>query len=80
MNVDQVNTHLARGEARVPGLFPRLDELARAPFVFEVDFGLAELPEEAGLVLVRGARQYGKSTWLESWLRRTVETHGPAAA
>lgn len=80
MNVDQVNASLARGEVRVPGLFPRLDELAEAPFVFEVDFGLSELPEEPGLMLVRGARQYGKSTWLEGQLRDTIETYGPGTA
>lgn len=80
MNVDQINAALARGALDEPGLFPRLEQLARAPFVFRVDFGLRELPREPGLVLVRGARQYGKSTWLEGELRRTVTEHGPGSA
>lgn len=62
MNVRSVNERLLRGEVAVPGVFPHLDALAASPFVFRFDFGLAELPEEPGLILVRGPRQYGKST------------------
>ena len=74
------NACLARGELDSTGVFPALDELRRAEFVFEVDFGLDELPTEPGIMLVRGARQYGKSTWLEAELRRTIEQFGAATA
>lgn len=80
MNVREINQHLVRGETRVDGLFPHLETLAASPFVFEVDFGLAELPTEPGLIAVRGPRQYGKSTWLEGMLQATVTSHGPASA
>lgn len=62
------------------GVFPHLETLARAPHVFPVDFGLKELPPEPGVLLIRGARQYGKSTWLEGELRRTIQTWGPGTA
>ncbi|MBD3335424.1 MAG: AAA family ATPase [Candidatus Eisenbacteria bacterium] len=80
MDVKQANEHLLHGRLDVPGLFPHLEDLAAAPFVFEVDFGLPELPTEAGLILVRGPRQYGKSTWLESQVRSTIERFGPGTA
>ncbi|MGH7820435.1 MAG: AAA family ATPase, partial [Candidatus Binatia bacterium] len=31
-------------------------------------------------ILIRGARQYGKSTWLEGAIRDTVRRHGPGSA
>jgi predicted AAA+ superfamily ATPase len=45
-----------------------------------VDFGLEELPEQPGLIVVRGPRQYGKSTWIEDQLAKTIENHGPGSA
>ena len=80
MNVDDLNRALLEGRIDVPGLFPRLDALKEQSFVFHADFGLERLPEEPGVILVRGARQYGKSTWLEGQLRQTVEQHGPGSA
>ena len=80
MNVRQINEHLLRGSTAERGLFPHVDGLRSAPFVFVVDFGLAELPEQPGVLLVRGPRQYGKSTWLEAELKGTVESYGPATA
>ena len=59
---------------------PHLEGVARSSFVFRHSFGLDVLPEEPGLILVRGARQYGKSTWLEGQLKATVEDHGPGSA
>ena len=50
------------------------------PRTFRFSFGLDELPQEPGVILVRGPRQYGKSTWLELMLRDTVEDHGPGSA
>jgi len=54
--------------------------LKEAPFVFKFDFGLEELPEEPGIILVRGPRQYGKSTWLEQQILATIDRHGPGSA
>jgi predicted AAA+ superfamily ATPase len=44
------------------------------------DFGLAELPREPGIIVIRGPRQYGKSTWLEYQLRETLRQFGPRTA
>ena len=80
MNVKQINVCLLRGDLAAPRLFPHLDELAGSRFKFEMRFGLDSLPEAEGVLLVRGPRQYGKSTWLESKLRETIATHGPGSA
>ncbi len=80
MDVNEINRALERGVSDRPDLFPHLDRLRRSPFVFERDFGLSRLPDEPGVITVRGARQYGKSTWLEGQLRGTVEAHGPGSA
>lgn len=80
VNVDQVNEALLAGKLDAPGLFPRLEALAGAPAVFRFEFGLDELPEAPGVILIRGARQYGKSTWLEGAIRETVRRHGRGTA
>ena len=80
MDALRTNQVLSRGEVGTPGLFPHLEGVARSSFVFRHSFGLDVLPEEPGLILVRGARQYGKSTWLEGQLKATVEDHGPGSA
>jgi predicted AAA+ superfamily ATPase len=61
-------------------LFPHLEALGTDQPLFRPDFGLDELPEEPGLLLVRGPRQYGKSTWLEGRIRTTVTRAGPGSA
>ena len=80
VNVDEVNRALLAGNLDLPGLFPRLESLGNAPAVFRLEFGLDELPTEPGVILIRGARQYGKSTWLEGAMRETVRRHGPGTA
>jgi uncharacterized protein len=80
VNVNQINDCLLRGEIDRPGVLPHHASLARAPFRFQFDFGLPDLPLEPGVLLIRGARQYGKSTWLEGSIHRTVEEHGPGSA
>ena len=80
MNVSEINQSLAAGKTDRPGLFPHLDALAANAYIFPVDFGLGSLPVEPGVLLIRGARQFGKSTWLEGELRRSVVEHGPASA
>ena len=39
-----------------------------------------ELPAEPGIILIRGPRQYGKSTWLELELRNTLQEFGRGSA
>jgi predicted AAA+ superfamily ATPase len=80
MDLRTTNDLLLRGELDRPGLFPHLEELAFSPVRFEPAFGLGELPAEPGVLFIRGARQYGKSTWLEARLRETVAAHGPGTA
>lgn len=80
MNVKQINESLLRGDIDKPGVFPHLEILKQARHIFKMDFGLDELPEQPGLILVRGSRQYGKSTWLESRIKKTVEEFGPGSA
>jgi uncharacterized protein len=80
VNVEGVNAALADGSLDLPGLFPRLEALRDAPAVFRVELGLDALPTEPGVLLIRGARQYGKSTWLEAAMRDTVRKHGPGTA
>ncbi|GMV38437.1 MAG: hypothetical protein AMXMBFR64_01530 [Myxococcales bacterium] len=80
MNVDHINEALFRGELDRPGVLPHVRALGDAPFVFRQSFGLDSLPEEPGVILVRGARQYGKSTWLERQIAETIEQYGPGTA
>ncbi len=80
VNVDEVNRALSLGELGLPGLFPRLEALSTAPAIFQMELGLDRLPTEPGVILIRGARQSGKSTWLERVMRETIEEHGPGSA
>lgn len=80
MDVKQINAALAAGSIDAPGVFPHLEELRDQDYVFKVQFGMDSLPERPGMILVRGARQYGKSTWLEKEVRTTIETFGPGSA
>lgn len=79
MDGKQVNAALSAGRIDEPGLFPKLEVLEHSPFRFGVDFGLDELPAEPGVILIRGARQYGKSTWLQEQIQRTVRQFGPGS-
>jgi predicted AAA+ superfamily ATPase len=80
VNVNEINTLLLDGKLDTPGLFPHLEQLADQRFQFRVEFGLPHLPEEVGIISIRGARQYGKSTWLEQQLKMSVETYGSGSA
>lgn len=80
MNVRFVNECLLRGETHAPGQFPHLDRIERGGLSFPIDFGLPQLPDAPGVLVVRGPRQYGKSTWLEGQLRATVAQAGPGSA
>lgn len=80
MDIQTLNTKLAEGAIDQPGMFGHLDALKKAPFIFDIDFGLKALPCEPGILMIRGARQYGKSTWLEQALIKTVKEFGPGSA
>lgn len=80
MNVDQKNELLARGEIEREDMWPHIVEFESKAATFPFEFGLDELPKEPGLIVVRGPRQYGKSTWLELELRDTVNEFGPGSA
>lgn len=80
MDISTLNQMLADGKYDEPGQFPRLEQLKQMSFQFEIDFGLKKLPEENGILLIRGARQYGKSTWLEQQIKDTVRTFGSGTA
>ncbi len=80
MDIASLNIQLGQGNIDQPGLFPQLDKLKALPLVFNIDFGLTILPEEAGILMVRGARQYGKSTWLEQQLYDTIQEFGAGSA
>ncbi len=80
MNVEARNQLFLQGKTDTEGLFPQLDELKKQTLKFNFDFGLKELPQEPGLLLIRGARQMGKSTWLEEKLYKTLSDFGKASA
>ncbi len=80
MNVSETNTLLATGTLDHPELWPSRATLAQQPLQFDFEFGLNELPEAPGLITVRGARQFGKSTWLESQLRASIKKYGRGSA
>ena len=80
MNVNEINQRLAVGGTDDEGLLPHVEDLKRVPFRFDLDFGLQRLPLQEGVIAVRGARQYGKSTWLELQVLATVKEFGPGTA
>lgn len=80
MKLDEINRHLTEGKFDDPGILPHVDNLKEVPYVFNFDFGLSHLPEEPGLLLIRGPRQYGKSTWLEMQIKNIISRKGPGSA
>lgn len=80
MNVSEINAALFRGHIDAPGVLPHLARLAAQPLQFNIDFGLTNLPKSPGILMIRGARQYGKSTWLQAQIRATIEHFGPGSA
>jgi predicted AAA+ superfamily ATPase len=80
VNVSDINSRLSAGETSPGEFLPHLQDLRRSPRQFRFSFGLDTLPEEPGIIVVRGPRQYGKSTWLEQQIEATIRTHGPGTA
>ena len=80
MNVNEINLLLLNGKIENDELWPNLTALASHPIQFPFEFELKELPLDPGLITIRGARQYGKSTWLELHLKKTIERFGSGSA
>lgn len=80
MDVNQKNLLLAEGKIDRDDLWPNLRQMESQVLQFRFHFGLDELPKEPGLIVVRGPRQYGKSTWLELSLYESIKEFGKASA
>lgn len=80
MNVDERNQHFLSGKVDRDDLWPKVTEYEDRRFQFRWEFGLDELPRNAGLITIRGPRQSGKSTWLELKLLSTLEDFGAGTA
>ncbi|OGQ21286.1 MAG: hypothetical protein A3I05_06940 [Deltaproteobacteria bacterium RIFCSPLOWO2_02_FULL_44_10] len=80
MDVKTLNRLLAEGQVDREDMWPRIVEMESKAAQFRFEFGLDELPLEPGLILIRGPRQYGKSTWLDMQLRWSIQDHGKASA
>ena len=80
MDVNQRNSHFAKGDIDRLDLWPKLEEYESHAISFRFDFGIRELPNEPGIITIRGPRQYGKSTWLEQSLRDTLVDFGKGSA
>ena len=80
LDKNKINQSLIDGDIASPGVLPHLDNLKTIPFVFKQDFGLPILPQEPGILMIRGPRQYGKSTWLEQQVANTISEFGPGSA
>ena len=74
MNVVNRNTLYLKGEY-AEGAFPHLEGLPSVGLL-PCDFGLPDLPEDPGVIVIRGPRQFGKSTWLEQQIRNTLDRFG----
>ncbi len=80
MDVTAVNEALIHGKWQSKGVLPHLEALDEAKFRFAFNFGLSSLPLEPGIIMIRGPRQYGKSTWMEQSIASTIESYGPGSA
>jgi len=80
MNTREINRALSIGAIDAKGVLPLAESIKKEPIIFKMQFGLDELPPEPGLIVIRGARQYGKSTWLQQKIAHTVKTFAPGSA
>lgn len=76
MDVKTINHLLAEGNIDRDDMWSRIVEMESKAHQFRFEFGLNELPKEPGLIIIRGPRQYGKSTWLDMNLRWSAEEFG----
>jgi len=80
MNCDERNRLFSEGNLDREDLWPKTSEYESRRFQFRWEFGLSDLPKQPGIITIRGARQIGKSTWLEFRLKDTLEDFGPGSA
>jgi len=80
LNNIEINQNLLNGDIHVKGVLPHLEQLSNLPFLFEQNFGLTKIPLEPGIIMIRGPRQYGKSTWLEQEIKKTIQQFGAGSA
>jgi len=80
MRTQTINEYLFRGKIDHIDLLPHFQNLQQQPYIFNIDFGLKKLPTEPGILIIRGARQYGKSTWLEQQIYNTIQEFGAGSA
>ena len=80
MNVDERNHLFLTGSIDRDDLWPKIKEYEGRRFQFRWEFGLDILPTEPGVIVIRGPRQSGKSTWLELKLLETIEDFGRGTA
>jgi uncharacterized protein len=76
MNVEEKNRLLSKGSIDRDDLWPKIKDYENKRFQFRWEFGLEQLPTKPGVIIIRGARQSGKSTWLELKLLETIEEFG----
>ena len=77
MNVHEINRSLLLGLGALEPLLPNWFGLKSSRICFPIHFGLETMPEDPGLLVIRGARQYGKSTWLEGEIVKSFDAYGP---
>jgi predicted AAA+ superfamily ATPase len=80
MDVNTINHLLSEGNIDREDMWPRIVEMESKAAQFRFEFGLDELPTEPGLITIRGPRQYGKSTWLDTELKWTIQKFGKGTA
>lgn len=80
MDVKTINRLLAEGNVENEEMWPRIAEMESKALKFRFEFSLENIPQEPGLIIIRGPRQYGKSTWLDINLRRSIVDFGKASA
>lgn len=80
MDVKTINQLLAEGNIDREDMWPRIVEMESKAHQFRFEFGLNELPTDPGLIIIRGPRQYGKSTWLDINLRQSAEEFGKGSS
>ena len=80
MDVKTINLFLAEGNIDRENMCPRIVEMESKAHQFRFEFGLDELPTEPGLIIIRGPRQYGKSTWLDMNLRWSAQDFGKGSS
>jgi len=80
VDVRQFNALLTEGEVDREDMWPRIVAYESKAHPFRFEFGLRELPIEPAILMIRGPRQYGKSTWLDLELRNTILDFGKGTA